>query len=178
MPNAPEKLCYSSTYYKLYVTDNSGGNTQLNELGIPAVLTPVATYPIAIDRIFLSEASGGIYVGNNVAGLYRDGALVGSGSGLQLYAVVSPTEIFAGNDFNSLPLRLFRLTGTTFVPELYFTSTAGTIKLWPMPPDHLIIGISGSGVNRSDGLYVYNFRKRNLRILNTRSIIALCARQQ
>lgn len=177
--NDPEKMCYSSTFCKIYINDNDAAGTYILELGTPSTLIPVTHYSIGtFPRNFLAEVDGGIYLGDNTQGLFLKGALIGSGSGLQSYVVVSPTEIFAGNDFNSLPLRLFRLTGTTFVPELYFTSTAGTIKLWPMPPDHIIIGISGSGVNRSDGLYVYNFRKRNLRILNTRSIIALCARQQ
>lgn len=168
---APEEISYSDIYYKLYVIDDFGGAARLYELGTPSALVLNATYNINVTRNFLTELNGGIYIGNSSEGLYINGVLIGAGSGLASYAIVSPSDIFAGTDSASLPLRVFRLIGGSFVPEIQFSGATGFIKLWPLPPDRIIVGIGD--VSSSNGLYMYDFKKRYLKAISSLSVYAV-----
>jgi len=173
--NTPEKMYYSRTYTKLYVTDNSGGNTQLYELGTPAALILDKVYGINPNRIFFAEAGGGFYIGNDQDELYLNGSVLSSTAALRAFAVVSPADIFGGTDNTTPPVMLYRLVNLVFNPELYF-STTGVMRLWPMPPDCVIIGIHAS--TDADGLYVYNFKKLILKKLSPVPIWAVYSSAQ
>lgn len=169
------KCLYSPSYYKLLVLGTDGADTYIQELTTAAALKNYAYYPF-IDTMsynFFEEVNGGIYIGNNTQGLFLFDVLIGPGVGFNSYAVVSPSEIFAGNDQASLPLRLFRLAGGVFVPELVFPGTSGLgfVRLWSVPPDHIIIGVDNS--TESDGLYLYDFKKFVLKRLNSLRITAV-----
>jgi|GEM_PF-1096416 len=178
LANAVSRCCYSSSYYKLLVLGDDGADIYIQELTTGTALNTIAYYPF-IDTgnlHFFAEVGGGYYIGNSTQGLFLNGVLIGPETDLYSFAVVSPSEIFAGNDINSLPLRLFRLAGGVFVPELIFPSlsASGNVRLWPVPPDHVMIGINDT--TDTDGLYLYDFRKFSLKKLNSMPIYAVYSR--
>jgi len=167
------RLFYSDLYHKLFICDDDSGSARLYELAPTPTLKDTASYAIPLSRIFMAEHAGGFYIGNDSGGLYLNGVFIGALTGgveALSYAVVSPTEIFAGNYWSSDPQRLFRLVDGEFVAELVF-SGGGFVALHPLPPDKLIIGLGST--SSSDGLYVYNFKKGLLKQLSTRPVYAV-----
>lgn len=172
------RLFYSGLYNKLFICDDDSGSARLYELAPAPTLKDTASYSIPLSRIFMAEHAGGFYIGNDSGGLYLNGVLIGALTGgveALSYAVVSPTEIFAGNYWSSDPQRLFRLVDGEFVTELVF-SGGGFVALHPLPPDKVIIGIGAT--TSSDGLYVYNFKKGVLKQLSTRPVYAVYCRDR
>lgn len=110
------------------------------------------------------------YIATDVIRIYTAGVLTAYLSLAGLVGngfTISGGEVFAGV-YDTATLAIYRMSGSTFVREYSFTSTAGSMMLGSVSSDTIAIAINGSTVD--DGLYAYNHRNQSMRKLSFRSI--------